>query len=367
MSELRTDGSIGINIRVTSQVPIHKFFPAIVPTGTEISPSQLDYIIEHNQPFMNSLDSSLLEKQQKQSPSPALQYSEDRAKDMVNITRTRMGLPVIEVESMKCVYFTEQEFAEWSEILELIDIESCTAANTYELSAEIVRTKNHPSYLIGSYVVHELIHRFIDYRTMIYRQKPAKGITGKDVVSYRQARCGLSVRDVKTDENKGTVLNELGNYFIQAEYIRTILQDKNPIIRSELETRNRLLNETYGDVQYISATINTDTGREQDVYLNRDKIHFDTDGNEIHSFFSLLYTQLADDLNDLCDKVEGEHFMALLLRAKANPSLTGVVKRVLDDAMGEGFFEKIREARYGNINDLLDLTQHVQDKLYSYE
>lgn len=356
MVELKQDGTIGKNIEVESNINVNGSYVAFVEEGEEVRPSDLDRLLADNQPLNGLINHELLKKLSEQNLDPAMVYVEAKAKEKVNDVRRKCGLPEVSNENMRCVYYSNEEYDQnVASVLGLYGMSDATAVSNHELDTEIIRTYDgQPSYIVGSYDVHELVHRNFDYRTRIYRKAPREGYPDQGVVLYGLARAGLAVRDVQHDRFVGVVLNELGNYYVQSEYIRSMLVDNNPLIKDDLEIREKMINERFGDSDPVSMKITLPDGRVEQVAFRRDKIHFDSNG-QIINVNMMMYMQLADDIGLLCDGEGDVPVMQLLLQAKANPRTVKQVKDIMDDNIEDGFFNRVKQAKNEDPNDLLDL------------
>jgi hypothetical protein len=231
-----------------------------------------------------------------------------------------------------------------------------TSSATYLVEADKILVRddgNYPNYLTASSIFHERIHREIDLKARVYTQKDGQ-------IHSELSRGGLNVvRHAMTGKNKeyGALINELGNFGVQKEIIKDLLEM--PEYVDEANARKQRL-EKLG-VSDKTESITVPFSELGTVVFDIQNVHFDSGGNLQIDFGPFIMMQLVDDMKRLCPEVSGIPLEDAIIRAKAHPEFQNQIRESLDNALGKGFYSKLKNAAY-DAGDALHILYEVQQK-----
>ncbi|MEK7525129.1 MAG: hypothetical protein AAB548_02035 [Patescibacteria group bacterium] len=366
MSETARIDETHLNLQVGKNITIDNPYSIILDKGREVKPKDVSELLKKKHGLNSYVNVELKKRTETQHLSEGLIYAQDRAKDLISRIRLEIGLPAIEKNDMMCVYYTDTEFDQEMFTTALIfGFYDADGVSDPALIADIVRMRDYPSYVVASLAAHELIHRFIDLNVNMYQERQIPGNSNQKELKTDFVRGGLVIKDAKSRNTKRELLSELGNFYVQACFLREMIGDTNPLIKNEMSDREDRVRAEFGDGIHVSTVITLASGKKVHIVFGRDKLHPSKE-KILFNVRATMMMQLADDINHLCGDVDGMPFMNLVLKAKADPKHLTRIKRIIDEKIGNGFFDKLSKTNYKGEGDFEDLLVEVQRKIYTF-
>lgn len=293
------------------------------------------------------------------------------AKQSINNWRQKLGLEALDDDEMPVIFLAKDDFALAYGDAGGISSEATRFDGFYAPSISQVFVSDKENSLYASSVAyHELIHKYLEIRSFAFFEADV-------MVVGRQRRAGLMVDKVARAENgeietvsaSGDLLNELGNYLEQWKFIKDQVTGGLQFESQLRSARERFVKDTgFRDVDKMSLSISPKENKSEtsDVVFDTEMLAFYylNSGNDENKGLSntILFTQLALDMNELCDAVDGKSFGEVLMMAKTKPELQVTLRNMLDEKMGRGFYKRLKESKYDGL-DALRLLLDVQRKL----
>ena len=228
----------------------------------------------------------------------------------------------------------------------------------------ILDNPSFPKYFLSSLALHEMVHKLGELR--VY-EAVSQTESPKQRSRFKWMRAGLDVTFLGKEgvAKYGILLDELGNYAIQEEFLKSFFdsQINRTLYGNELQQKTNSLKEWLDPVtDSIPMRVSFDN-YDRTLVISPQNIHFDTEGRPITDGGVMFSLQLADDLSKLWDNFGGITFAQALLEAKVDPKKQRLLQRGLDERIGGSFFHILKRSAY-NSRDIVILLSRVQEKLY---
>lgn len=281
------------------------------------------------------------------------------AKSFVNWLRGQVGLPDIPEDE------TQPMVVSNSGMIEVLKRDG--ALYRPQIGISVVE-EDGGSLLEGMRVVHELIHKYIELHVTAAKVSKRGGIRSG------LARAGLLVEKTKRRGGElrptGRLLNELPNYYFSQWWASEELNTHANNWPVEIQARDRNL-ETLGLKmgQWHEFTNTLPTQRKiRKFRLLTDNLipanaSVDNEKKQLVISAWAVFVELASNLSQLIQEVEGKPLMFALLEAKINPRKQQKIKKAIDSRLGNGFYRKLKQADYPEIDDAIELLVQVQKKI----
>lgn len=231
-----------------------------------------------------------------------------------------------------------------------------------------------PNHVLASITFHEWIHSVFDQKISVYNaQRNEWGNTDEYPERIYQSlrRSGLETRPVdyqtRSSRIRGEVLNELGNYIVQARFIKKLLSN-DTLFGDELEQRRSVL-KTLDDnpekISCVGVTVEANY-RRYAFTLDQDKLLITNTGELIASTNAsklILNLQFADDIARLVKTVDGDPLYLAFLKAKLDPRRIHKLRRAIDTSMGYDFSKKLMAETDKVPANIVPLIPEVQSQI----
>jgi hypothetical protein len=284
----------------------------------------------------------------------------DKAKDYVNKLREELGMPIIDKNEMEMVIVAKQSDDKHD--------------GYYCLSSGRVVIFNDGSDLwMAEKMVHELIHKYIDIHIGLTKPHYIE-LTKRNYWGMKYPRNGLRIdksevvngERIPIKSEIGDMLNELPNYYFQARFARECLKGKDPFWNEErIRYKRFLANMKWEDDDWKKRVITSVTGKEYKIRMSAEySLPYKKDKTELDVKFGMSksYIELADSLNLAVGKVGNNSLMMALLEAKSDPRKQQEIAAAVDMKMGKGFYRRLKNMKYEDGDDFLQLLVDVQAK-----
>ncbi|MBM3209324.1 hypothetical protein FJZ40_03475 [Candidatus Shapirobacteria bacterium] len=301
-------------------------------------------------------------------PDRLLERSFSVARSHINVLRANLGMTPLGESQMRLILLNKDDFLRASRRLSSSgDSDSISFTSDDIKSVVVMNQPDIPAYIVGSDAFHELIHKWFETHTRVfyYDNTEQRVHTESRRSGLEVSRIGRDKSEIRTAGTAGSLVNELPNFMLQKVYINEVLGNLglNTDFKTEIDERNRKLDEYMGNSQYLIIT--TEEGAK--IVLDRSNVHFGKDGVPLFERQGQVFLtmQLAEDLARACDSIKPELFWGNFLKAKSDLRLQNQIRIVVDKHMGTGFYSRLKRAEY-NIGDTIKLLVETQAKLYTF-
>lgn len=239
-----------------------------------------------------------------------------------------------------------------------------------------VISDNYTDMFIASNAFHELVHRWLEPKEVIYRDSQDEDSNIRSSY-FELGRTGLKVRKVKKDPETGDVseieytghfLNELGNYAMQSVFLHNLINDSkiNGLFSDEIEAREKMLEKRYPQYKrgFTIFDVTDEHGIDHKVAIGSQNIHFyDGSLTSVNANLSTsIMLQIVDELEEIVGNVNGGNFKNILAYFKVHPEEQKYLRRLLDDKLGDGFYKKLKNLDMESYSAVIDLLSELQHK-----
>lgn len=309
-----------------------------------------------------------------EKPSSNLERGFDLARNYINSLRSRLHMPEIDSDDMEVLLMEESNFNKHYKNLSSLSEVSSVGFSADVLKPVVVMNQDGiPEYILASVAFHELIHQHLETRVRVYSSE--EDSNDKEFRVFTESRrSGLKVTKVNRDKEAlndqietGDLLNELPNYLLQKQYLVDVFRKEEfmEVFSEVVEKRSKILDEYLGEENdYLSVKF--EGGKK--AVLHKSVVHFDINNEIVLDRLASPYVimQLASDLNDLCGNIDGKPFWEVLLQAKIDPRIQGILRDKIDSKLGKGFYRKLKAAEH-EADEVLDILVEIQSKLYTFD
>ncbi|MBI4129892.1 hypothetical protein HY468_01100 [Candidatus Roizmanbacteria bacterium] len=303
-------------------------------------------------------------------PDPVLTRGIALARNLTNNLRRNVGLKTVPSNEMEVILLEKDKFDSYYRVLGGLGEDEKIQAIGFsaQLLAPVV-VQHHPdlpAYFLASLALHEFIHRWLELSSTVFTVKQENNVRH---LSYLSSRDGLTIYktfrkypDI-SPQRQGMLLNEIPNLIFQRAFIELVLDDPNysMLFEEEIEKRDKALainGLSHVGYHYLNAQGYT-------CLLDRSLTYHNTRGVAVteDTITPITLLQLAGDLLKIySEQDKTTSFPELLLHAKINPRFQSRIKNIMDARMGDGFFNRLKHAKYEPA-DIMSILSELQVKL----
>src|SRR3989344_1754385 len=180
-------------IRVSKSVEIFDGLPVVTSVAESVPDENTREFFKEKRGLNSLYNSYIDEKMRGQKLSEKLEYSERLAKRTVKEIRSKIGLPEIDDDKMRCLYVSDLDYAkDFENSGDFYGLKDTDGLHNIYFNAELARTRDYPDYVVAAISAHEWIHRFVDVQVVVYKEKSTSDVA---IIQSEHARSGISVRD----------------------------------------------------------------------------------------------------------------------------------------------------------------------------
>lgn len=213
--------------------------------------------------------------------------------------------------------------------------------------------------LLISSLYHEFIHACIEKYIALVRH-----VQRNQTVEFYEVRAGIEVKNSKDDY--GLFLNEMINHGFQVEFERE-LQESMESLRLKHELNLERIKRQFNlgpedSLHSASGDVRKTNGSMVSIDIEVDALTFDENGS-MYGLTAMLrrqiYLEIKKKVGKLVSDNSARELQRCMLRAKTNPSHQAELRDLLEKAIGNGFYDRLKHTG-DDTDSMLDLLAELQ-------